>query len=112
MAVSWKLLNYLLVSYSYLLGINACLLESATRCLDTSSVRALSELRLDGAARTRLDVLAQKANEGRLTPEEGHEYERFIDISEIISTLRLKAERIEGPNLASSPHTSRLVMQR
>jgi hypothetical protein len=37
--------------------------------------------------------LAQKANEGQLAPEEAREYERFIDVSDIISTLRLKAER-------------------
>jgi hypothetical protein len=61
-----------------------------------NSVRALSELRLDDAARARLDVLAQKANEGQLAPEEAREYERFIDVSEIISTLRLKAERQVG----------------
>jgi hypothetical protein len=61
-----------------------------------NSVRALSELRLDDAARARPDVLAQKANEGQLAPEEAREYERFIDVSEIISTLRLKAERQVG----------------
>jgi len=61
-----------------------------------NSVRALSELQLDEAAQERLDVLAQKANEGQLTPREAREYERFIDLSDIISTLRLKAERQVG----------------
>jgi hypothetical protein len=78
------------------LGVDDSLLESAARCLDTNSVRALSELQLDEAARARLDVLAQKANEGQLAPEEAREYERFIDLSDIISTLRLKAERQVG----------------
>ena len=78
------------------LGLDDSLLESAARCLDTNSVRALSELQLDEAARGRLEVLAQKANEGHLTPEEAREYERFIDLSDIISTLRLKAERQVG----------------
>jgi hypothetical protein len=41
---------------------------AAARCLDTNSVRALSELQLDEAAQGRLDVVAQKANEGQLTP--------------------------------------------
>jgi hypothetical protein len=61
-----------------------------------NSVRALSELQLDDAARARLDTLAQKANEGQLAPEEAREYERFINVSDIISTLRLKAERQVG----------------
>ena len=76
------------------MGVDHSLLESAARCLDMNSVRALSELQLDEAARARLDVLAQKANEGQLAPEEADEYERFIDVSDIISTLRLKAERL------------------
>ena len=78
------------------LGVDHSLLESAARCLDMNSVRALSELQLDEAARARLDVLAQKANEGQLAPEEADEYERFIDVSDIISTLRLKAGRLVG----------------
>jgi hypothetical protein len=77
-------------------GVDDSLLESAARCLDTDSVRALSELQLDRAAQERLEVLAQKANEGHLTPDEAGEYERFIDLSDIISTLRLKAERQVG----------------
>lgn len=76
------------------LGVDDSLLESAARCLDMNSVRALSELQLGEAARARLDVLAQKANEGQLAPEEADEYERFIDVSDITSTLRLKAERL------------------
>ncbi len=70
------------------MGVDDSLLESAARCLDMNSVRALSELQLDDAARARLDVLAQKANEGQFAPEEADEYERFIDVSDIISTLR------------------------
>jgi len=45
-------------------------------------------LQLGDAAQARLDTLAQKANEGQLTLEEAREYERFIDVSDIISTLR------------------------
>ena len=78
------------------LGVDDSLLESAARCLGTDSLRALSELQLDDVARARLDILANKANEGQLSAEESREYERFIDLSDIISTLRLKAERQTG----------------
>jgi hypothetical protein len=64
------------------LGVDDSLLESVARCLDTNSVRALSELKLDDAVRARLDVLAQEANEGQLAPEEAREYERVIDVSD------------------------------
>jgi hypothetical protein len=61
--------------------------------LDAATLRALGDLRLNEAAKDRLDLLAQRANEGQLTPEEAREYDRFIDLGDIIATLRLKAER-------------------
>jgi hypothetical protein len=75
------------------LGVDDSLLESAAQCLDAESVRALGELQLADAAKLRLDLLAEKANEGQLTAEEAHEYDRFIELGDIIATLRLKAER-------------------
>jgi hypothetical protein len=56
-------------------------------------VRALGELQLTDTARSRLDLRAQKTNEGQLTADEAHEYDRFIELGDIIATLRLKAER-------------------
>jgi len=82
------------------LGLDNSLLESAARCLNSDSVRALGELQLSAAERARLDGLAQKANEGQLSSEEAREYERFIELSDIIATLRLKAERHTGLALA------------
>jgi hypothetical protein len=51
----------------------------AARCLNSDSVRALGELKLNAAERARLDHLAQKANGGQLSQEEAREYERFIE---------------------------------
>ena len=79
------------------LGVDESLLESAARCLDAASIRALSELRLGAAAWARLDLLARMANEGQLTPEEGGEYDRFIELGDILASLRLKAERQRRP---------------
>lgn len=75
------------------LGVDDSLLESAAQCLDAESVRALGELQLADTAKLRLDLLAEKANEGQLTAEEAREYDRFIELGDIIATLRLKAER-------------------
>ena len=75
------------------LGVDDSLLESAARCLDAESVRALGALQLTGADRSRLDLLAQKANDGQLSGDEAREYDRFIELGDIIATLRLKAER-------------------
>ena len=56
-------------------------------------MRALGALQLAEAAQLRLELLAHRANEGQLTADEAHEYERFIELGDIIATLRLKAER-------------------
>jgi hypothetical protein len=39
-------------------------------------------------------ISSNSANEGQLTAEEAHEYDRFIELGDIIATLRLKAERL------------------
>ena len=49
------------------LGVDDSLLESAAQCLDAESVRALGKLQLADTAKSRLELLAQKANEGQLT---------------------------------------------
>lgn len=78
---------------SNVVDLDESLLESAARCLDRTSVRALAGLKLDETSKTRLDALAQKANEGQLSPDETREYDQFIELADIIATLRLKAER-------------------
>ena len=83
------------------LGVDDSLLESAARCLDAQSVRALGELILSEGAKARLDLLATKANDGQLTPAEASEYDRFIELGDIIATLRLKAERRLGSAAAA-----------
>ena len=75
------------------LGVDDSLLESAAKCLDAERVRALATIELTAEAKSRLESLANKANEGQLTAEEAREYDRFIELGDIIATLRLKAER-------------------
>lgn len=41
----------------------------------------------------RIDYLASRANEGDLTPDEDAEYEALIDGAELITMLKLKAQR-------------------
>lgn len=73
--------------------VDDSLLESAALCLDLASVRALGGLKLGATAQARLDELARKANEGQLAADEAREYDRFIELGDILATLRLKAER-------------------
>jgi hypothetical protein len=61
--------------------------------LDAKSTRRILEFRVDPAVQARLDILGEKANEGTLSGDERAEYEAAINAAELISTLKLKAQR-------------------
>jgi hypothetical protein len=69
------------------------LFEPLSRCLDSESARRISEFRIDPGVQARVDLLAEKANQGELTDDERTEYEAFINASDFISILKLKARR-------------------
>jgi hypothetical protein len=73
--------------------VDDSLLESAAKCLDAESVKALGALQLREPAQSRLKSLAEKANDRQLSSEEAHEYDSFIELDDIIAALRLKAKR-------------------
>lgn len=74
-------------------AVDDSLLESAARCLDLHTVRALASLELQEKAKARLEQLAEKANEGQLSDKESREYQRFIEVDDMLATLRMKADR-------------------
>ena len=67
------------------------LLEPLSRCLDAESARRITELPLDPAVQERVDLLAQRANEGILTDNESSEYQALINAADFIAILKLKA---------------------
>jgi hypothetical protein len=69
------------------------LLEPLSRCLDAESARRIAQFRVDSAVEARLDLLAEKANEGALSDAERAEYEAAINAADFISILKLKAQR-------------------
>jgi hypothetical protein len=74
------------------------LLDPLSRCLDDESARRVAEFRIDPSVQSRVDDLAERANEGLLTAEERSEYEALIDAAESITILKLKARRHLTPN--------------
>lgn len=70
------------------------LLDPLTGSLDSSALRQISEYRISPEVQARVDYLAQRANEGELTPDEDAEYEALIDGAALITILRLKAKRL------------------
>jgi hypothetical protein len=77
------------------------LADTVAACLDAASLRAIAHLQLDSRTRERLDELADRANEGQLTPEETAEYQGFIRASEFLGLAQLRARVRLGLPLAS-----------
>lgn len=67
------------------------LLDPLSRCLTSESARAVVALRADAAAQARIAELAEKCNEGVLTPVERREYEVYVQVGDVISILQAKA---------------------
>ncbi len=74
------------------------MLDPLSRCLDAESAKRVSELNIDPVVQARVDVLAERANEGLLTSEERAEYEAYINADDFISILGMKAKRYFGLN--------------
>lgn len=49
----------------------------------------------------RLDELAEKANEGMLSPEEAREYDKYIEYMDFVALMRLKARARVSSSLHS-----------
>jgi hypothetical protein len=74
------------------------MIDPLSRCLDAESARRVTELQIDPAVQVRVDYLAERANEGLLTPEERAEYEAYINADDFISIMKLKARRFLAAN--------------
>ena len=77
------------------------LLDPVGRALGADASRHLLELRADPEMQARVDELADRANEGLLTPEERGEYEALIATAAVVAILQAKARAVlSGPSAA------------
>lgn len=67
------------------------LVEPVVRTLTPEVAKALVSLRADPVLQVRMDELAKKCNEGRLTADEHEEYETSIRFGSFIALLQAKA---------------------
>jgi hypothetical protein len=70
------------------------LLEPLGRCLTPEVARQLVQLRADPKTQARVQTLADKCNEGLLSPAERAEYEAFVSTSNFIAILQAKARAL------------------
>jgi len=67
------------------------MLDLAAECFDAPTLEALAKLRLSAKLAARVDRLAERANEGHLTSRERAEYQAYINTSELLALLQLRA---------------------
>lgn len=66
-------------------------LDPVVDFLPAEAARKIIELPIDPEFQARLDQLAEKANDGRLSSEEREEYARYVDELDVIAIFKLKA---------------------
>jgi hypothetical protein len=67
------------------------MIEPLTRVFTRDVAQALINLRASPTAQARIADLAEKCNEGLLTPAERAEYESYVHAVDLISVLQAKA---------------------
>jgi len=69
-------------------------LTTIADCLTPEAARRIANLRANTATQSRLDALADKANEGALTAEETTEYDELLTVWRVITILQTKARSV------------------
>jgi len=67
-------------------------MDPLSQCLDDESARRVSAFSVAAEVQDRIDILAAKANEGMLEPQEAAEYEAIVNAADFIAILKAKAQ--------------------
>ncbi|MBM83121.1 MAG: hypothetical protein CMJ78_21375 [Planctomycetaceae bacterium] len=70
------------------------LIHPVGECLTLETAVRLANLKADSELQSRVDELAEKANQGTLTSAERSEYEQFVSFSEFVTLLKLRARDV------------------
>jgi hypothetical protein len=70
------------------------LVDPLSRCLTPESARRLLALRADPQLQSQIDQLAEKCNEGTLTPKEQAEYASYVSFGTFVALLKSKARQL------------------
>lgn len=77
------------------------LFDALSRCLDSESSQRVADFHIDPGLQARVDNLAERANAGTLDEDQRAEYDAFINATDFISVLKLKARRRLGRSVSS-----------
>ena len=68
-------------------------LEPLAACLNDAAARGILDHRVDPEIQARVEILAERANEGELSPEERDEYLSFVEAADLLAIFKLKARQ-------------------
>jgi hypothetical protein len=66
------------------------ILDPIWRAMNQAAAKQLLSLRADAETQARVDELADRCNEGLLTPQERSEYESLVAAANVIAVLQAK----------------------
>ena len=66
-------------------------LDPVAHILPPETAQQIVDMRIDPQLQARLDVLAEKANQGTLSAEEHEEYAEYVEGLDLIAIIKLKA---------------------
>jgi len=78
------------------------LLEPFGECLTPEVARKLVNLQASPAVIARVEELAEKCNEGALTPDERAEYESYVHVNDVLTMLKARARQFLQATASSS----------
>ena len=67
-------------------------LDPLAACLNREAALSILELRIDPEIQARVEVLAERANEGTLTPDERAEYLSYVEAADVLAIFKVKAK--------------------
>jgi hypothetical protein len=70
------------------------LMNPLSQCLTPETAKRLLKLRADPQLQARVDELAEKCNEGTLSPEERAEYTSCVSFGTFVALLKAKARQL------------------
>jgi hypothetical protein len=70
------------------------LVDPLSRCLTPESAKRVLKLRADPELQALVDQLAEKCNEGTLTPQEQAEYASYVSFGTFVALLKSKARQL------------------
>jgi hypothetical protein len=70
------------------------ILDPVVECFTPEVAKRVTELPADPEIQARIEELAEKCNEGTMTPEETAEYDSYIHVMDVVAVLQRKARAL------------------